>query len=120
MDELNVKVRSLAAEARIIRNREKSIRRKWRRNVERTDEQKNDLHRRYESLRRHRVLELRPEARATQLAIGFLKGRSYASMEPTAKSSPKWDRVNRLVSKYDRTRQFDYVAWLAGGAVAVG
>ena len=119
MDELRVKVGSLAAEARIIRRLEASIRRKWRKSRERTAEQVAELHHRHFVLREHRIREVRPEARATQLAIGFLRGRSYQQMEPTTKSKPDWARVERLVKRYGSAEKAALVAAWATVEAAV-
>lgn len=79
---LKVKLKSLAAEARIIREQEARSP-YWR-----------------SGLREHRVGIVRSEARATLLAYGFLRGRSYQSLEPAAKSKPNWEKVKAMVRKY--------------------
>lgn len=85
---LRVKIKSLAEEARIIRQEERRVR------GSRADTQRGYLH-------WHRVNIVRAEARAAQLAYAFLRGnRSYKQTEPNA-SEPVWiDRVKRLVSKF--------------------
>lgn len=113
MDQLKVKARSLAEEARIIRGYERRLRRKWRdEGVERTEEQRGDLHRRYETLREHRVVAIRREARATNLAIAFSRGLSYRAVERDAKSKPDASIVTRLVARYGRGDAGDILKWL--------
>jgi hypothetical protein len=44
-------------------------------------------------LREHRLKVVKPEARATHLALGFLKNMPYRAMENLAYTSPDWKRV---------------------------
>jgi hypothetical protein len=81
---LKVKLKSLAAEARIIRDEEK----------------KNPLF--HQALREHRIGIVRNEARHTQLAYGFLRGLSYRQIEPKAHQKPDWVKVEKMVQKYGR------------------
>ena len=85
---LRIKAKSLAAEARIIRAA------KRRQNG--ATKMELDAHRRE---------VLRPQARATCLALGLLRGTAYEAMEPDAKSPPNWDEVKRLLSKYGEGRR---------------
>jgi hypothetical protein len=89
---LRIKVKSLAAEARIIR----------------AEEQKSSGQLRTE-MHQHRTQDLRIEARASSLALGFIKGRSLEEMEvlratflPVEKLA--WDRVmvkvDAMIKKY--------------------
>lgn len=91
---LRVKLKSLAAEAKIIRKEE---RRSW-----------GGLR---ESLHLHRINEVRQEARATHLAYGFIRGLMLGQMEPIRYvGEPAWriksldeslfKRVNQLIAKY--------------------
>ena len=82
---LKMKICSLAAEARIIRKEEL----KWRGDSEvRT------------SLRKHRTRIVRREARCSQLAYGFVRGRRYAQLEKPDSAPADWPRVAALVAKY--------------------
>ncbi len=81
---LKVKVKSLAAEAKIIRKEEKRCK---------TYSLRNGLY-------RHRIDVVRYEARHTNLAYGFLRGIDYRKMEPNAKEAPKWDKIRKMVEKY--------------------
>ena len=80
---LKVKVKSLAAEARIIRKMEKKTRGGIR-----------------EGLHLHRVLDVRKEARASHLAYGFIRGRTLAQMEQKSKTPPNWAAVERMCKRY--------------------
>lgn len=86
---LRVKIRSLAEEAKIIRHEEL-----------RHPKQRAELH-------RHRTFDVREEARAAHIAYGFLRGRTYHQIEKSCKSSPNWDRVQKLVEKYGVARWDD-------------
>lgn len=79
---LKVKLKSLAEEAKIIRHEEK----------------KGGDHR--EGLHRHRVDDVRSEARHTVLAYNFIRGRSYKQTEPFTTSPPNRSRVLKMVKKY--------------------
>lgn len=79
---LKVKLKSLAEEARIIRR----------------EEQKGGDHR--EGLYRHRVDDVRSEARHTVLAYNFIRGRSYKQTEPHTITPIDINRVLKMVKKY--------------------
>jgi len=80
---LKVKIKSLTAEARIIRLEEGRSRGELR-----------------QALRTHRQWDVRREQRATQLAYGYLRGRARRQIEPGARTEPDWDRVTAMVKKY--------------------
>lgn len=80
---LRVKVKSLAAEASIIRGEEKR--------------HSGDLR---QSLHNHRVVDVRSEQRSSYLALAFLRGRPVTQLEASARTRPDWKRVRRLVEKY--------------------
>lgn len=84
---LKVKLKSLAAEAKIIRKEEK---RNQRLSLE---------------LRLHRVYNVRREARLTLLAYAFIRGRTYKSVEATVRQGhePNWTRVKEMIIKYGRS-----------------
>jgi hypothetical protein len=97
---LRVKVKSLAAEARIIRAEEKRVLyRKPRTFRGRTvwAGKPGQLH---HELWDHRVNFLRAEARATHVAYGLLRGKTLDQIEPKSKSKPDWERVNAMLKKY--------------------
>lgn len=82
---LRIKIKSLAAEARIIRAEEKRT----------THQLRNELH-------LHRVTVVRQEARCTHLAYGFIRGRTLDQMEPgqTNVSPYNSDRVRTMIKRY--------------------
>jgi hypothetical protein len=51
-------------------------------------------------LRDHRIKVVRPEARAANLAYGFLRGRRYEQVENKAFEQPNWRRVEEIVRKF--------------------
>jgi len=80
---LRVKIKSLTAEAKIIRREEK-----------RTGGQlRGELH-------RHRIIDVRSESRISVLAYGFIKGRKLEQMEARSERAPNWKRVRELCKKY--------------------
>jgi hypothetical protein len=118
---LKIKLQSLAAEARIIRRHESSVKRQARaalldastRNVEMGDNQRPTLietearavhnYELYDQLRLHRTGPLRYEARAAGLAYGLVRGRAYKQIEQKVKHEmprPFWQDVYRMASKY--------------------
>lgn len=101
---IKVKVKSLAVEAAIIRQEERGAKASflWCENNGKPEcRQKEFLC--YESLRNHRIYDLRKEQRVTLLAYAYLRGRAYSSCERhpwTRHSGPDLDRVCRMVSKF--------------------
>ena len=81
---LKVKIKSLAAESKIIRKEEFRAPSQYERN----------------NLALHRRGIVRSTARHSLLAYGFLRGRSYAQMEGKAFSPPNWDQVRKDVEKF--------------------
>ena len=99
--ELKIKLKSLAAEARIIRQEEKKRRGKnW-------GSTGNTLH-------EHRIHVVRPEARATHIAYAFLRGGSLESVEGSAKTEPEWKRVEAMVRKYSWRKLAELQDWKKG------
>ena len=85
---LRVKLKSLAAEARIIRKEE--LRFRFNPSI-------------HDSLYLHRVKDVRREARVTLLAYQYLRGIPYKAVESLSHTAPDWSRVERLVKKYGHT-----------------
>lgn len=79
---LSTKLSSLAAEARIIKAKEQRWLLKARnaRNKQKIAVSEGSLWT-YHHIRRHRLSVVRPEARAANIAFGFLNGRKYAEIE---------------------------------------
>ncbi len=109
--ELKIKANSLAAEARIIRKLE------MRRSLEAAKRRKN--HKEFgiqeaerQRIHEHRMHVLRPEARATNLAKGFIFGHEYGEIEQIARHKPNWQRVTQIVQKYASGTDMDFSAWL--------
>ena len=90
---LKVKIKSLAAEAKIIRKEEKKN--------TKIDE---DLgyNRKRRELRDHRKGTVAYEARHTLLAYGFIRGRAYEQMEPTGSGDFNVDKVWKMIEKYGK------------------
>ena len=103
---LKIKIKNLAAEAKIIRQ----------------EERKNGPYK--AELADHRRGIVRRVARDTQVAYGFLRGRAYKEIEPNAKTQPNWKAVQRMVENYfnqgrDETdskyQRMDLQAWIKEG-----
>ena len=83
---LKVKIKSLSAEASIIRREER-----------RFPDKKHPVRR---GLRDHRKVAVRREARAALLAYGFLRGRPLGKLEAKSRHEPDWKNVQRMVERY--------------------
>jgi NCAIR mutase (PurE)-related protein len=87
---LKIKSKHLAKEPAIIKHEEAKLKAGFQR----------------DSLRDHRVLDVRNEARATQLAIAFIRGKTYNSIEQHVKdlAHPKHQQVAKrvlsMITKY--------------------
>lgn len=101
---LKVKIKSLSAESRIIRQEELKSR--------------GDLR---NSLRLHRVNDVRHETRATLIAYNFLRGIPYPRTEPNVLplnsfyEKRLWDRVETMVKKYGTVPLSQLEAWRKDG-----
>jgi hypothetical protein len=107
---LKIKLKSLAAEARIIRREEIKLRNRARQR--RAKGKSVDVSALLDSLREHRVQAVRRETRLTHLAYGFLRGRSYNAMErnATALKPSDWTRVKTMIQKYGGS-ECDLATW---------
>ena len=90
--ELRVKIKSLAAEARIIVHEEQRVRRRIA-----VDPRAAAT---FQSLRDHRRAVVGSAARRSLLAYGFLRGLPYARIEPPNSSAPDWDAVWREAQRF--------------------
>lgn len=101
---LKVKIKSLAAEAKIIKHEEQRSKGTTR-----------------SSLASHRKNIVRRESRNSHLAYGYLRGRTYKQLEKTCHSSPDWDRVERMIKKYGPPRHnTSFEDWRKHGMGSVG
>jgi hypothetical protein len=82
-EQLRVKVKSLAAEARIIRQEERRY----------TGVLRNELW-------EHRTKVVRFHARNAHVAYGIIRGLTIDQIEPVRHTDPNWDEVTRMVRKY--------------------
>lgn len=91
-DHLTVKINTLAAEARIIRRKERSLKKRG--------PLAGLTLQRFESLQIHRKLSLRNEARHSLLAYAYLRGMPYRMVERTCHESPNWAAVTKNVNRF--------------------
>jgi len=96
---LKIKIKSLAAEAQIIRHSELGFKRAFR-HPKNTDPNAKST---YLGLRYHRTFDVRREARASLLAYAFLRGRKYRDVEEHCHeepSNPVYSKVLNMVLRY--------------------
>lgn len=100
---LKVKIMSLAAEARIIRQQTRRF---------------PGDHPARIGLYDHRTRDVRNESRSALLAYGFLRGRAYSAMEKSCHVRPDFKRIEELVKKYGtddpRLRMQRFAEWKDG------
>jgi hypothetical protein len=92
---LKIKIKSLAAEAVIIKREEQ----RWKAAPFTVDNTKL-THPLYFSLRHHRLFEVRNECRSAIIAYGYLRGLAYKQIEAKCHESPNWERIAELIRKY--------------------
>jgi hypothetical protein len=99
---LKIKIKSLAAEAQIIKIEERRWKTVGKRNV-------GDVpHPLFFNLRSHRLHAVRKECRSSNLAYGFLRGRDYKRIENKCYESPDWKTVEAIVKRFaDKLDQRD-------------
>jgi hypothetical protein len=107
---LRVKIKSLAAEARIISREE---RRALRRLAHASPEVVPEVHASYVSLRTHRRAVVARAAREALLAYGFLRGRPYAALEPPSSSPPDFRAVWKVAERFATDRDDAAARWEA-------
>jgi hypothetical protein len=97
-DYLKTKLTSLGAEVKLIRQYERNRYRKASKfellNKDRSASYNLDT---ANGLREHRIKVVQPEARWSNIAYGFCRGRKYPQIEVFAYDEPDWDRIERLV-----------------------
>jgi hypothetical protein len=81
--QLKIKIKSLAAESKIIRAETKKAP-KW---------LKGHLH-------HHRVMDVRIESRYAQLAYAFLRNVDYSQVEYNAKKAVNWEKLRDTVNRF--------------------
>ena len=103
---LKIKIKTLAAEARIIRCEERKLR-----------GSDNELER--SDLCEHRRGIVRRVARENHLAYGFIRGRAYRRLEFQCRTEPNWNAVWTLVKRFGDFKETDraaFDAWREGRA----
>lgn len=128
--QLKIKIKSLAAEARIIRHEERKAKasKLW----HRTRQHKEDADRYWWvqiDLHHHRTFDVRRASRAALLAYAFLRNRPYKTVEQKAHSLPgwwasyPWVPAQKLITKYGNGRapaqgnnlSDEFKAWILAG-----
>jgi hypothetical protein len=111
---LKVKARSLAEESRIIRRQEaiQKHRAAWAKAHEAPEEER-EARALWDGLSEHRRIVVRREARSTQLAYAFIRGKAYRDIEAYSHEQPNWTNVKRLVQRYGEFDAATFDAWTA-------
>jgi DNA-binding HxlR family transcriptional regulator len=93
---LKVKIKTLTAEARIIRGEEYKAkkRRTWASVRQGREEQARIAYEEFWGLRDHRTGVVRKEARSSLLAYGYIRGRKYLEVETISKSFQNLERYS--------------------------
>ena len=97
---LKIKLKTLAAEATLIRKEERKALEAGRHGLHADRDDYERHYRAYESLRDHRTGIVRSTARINNLAYGFLRGRAYAEMEAKTTSEVDLVAVYKLVQRF--------------------
>mgnify|MGYP001613090132 CR=1 FL=1 len=128
---LQLKLGTLAAEAKLIRRKEAAIQRAQRRSrdyaalkVMRLEDLPGFLEGEaaFKGLVSHRKIIVRREARDSNLAYGFLRGNPYNAMEKAAYEMPNWKNIESIVKRFDdlndwRVTGQRFSQWLASARV---
>jgi len=108
---LKIKIKTLGAESRFIRqgeiqhrNQARKARAKGRWTIARRHETEHWW------LYTHRLHTVQPAARTNHLAYGFLRGRSYSEMEAKARIEPDWKAIEKVVRRFDGNMA-DFETW---------
>lgn len=110
--ELKVKVKSLAAEARIIRDEERKIKSRLGKGPHKSDAHQHKDKDTLASLQNHRRGVVRHEQRHSLLAYGFLRGVAYRRMEPTCRVEPDWGKVLKMVERFGgKGKDNEFKSW---------
>lgn len=80
---LKIKIKSLAAETKIIKQQERKTHGPLR-----------------EEMYRHRIDVVRKVTRDSLIAYGIIRGRTIEQMEPNRKSEPDWKAIDKMVATY--------------------
>lgn len=115
--ELKIKIKTLASEATYIRTEERKALKssRWCKEHQQAKESETQAGLR-ERLHRHRVATVRPEARHSLLAYGFLRGRAYEKMESSVRkgNKPDFPRIGRMLKRVcdaDKDTMAEFKAW---------
>jgi hypothetical protein len=100
---LKIKLNHLAAEARINKKEKQKWMRKasigrqkaWEKGIENPIKATMA-----DSIHNHRMQCIRPEARDSNLAYGFLRGRSYAQIEAKRFTDPNWTNIKENIKRF--------------------
>lgn len=96
---LKSKIKTLSAESALIKADEAKLIRLARKRAAKGKSRAN-LHKNHAGFHIHRQQMVRNEARHSQLAYGFLRGRQYPEMEQACYTIPDWAKVEGIVKRF--------------------
>lgn len=100
---LKIKLKHLGAEGRINNEEQRKLKDTWRMEKWKAKAAARAAYQAtHQSVRKHKIDVVRPEARATNLAYGFLRGRPYAALEERFYDVPNWERVAQIVLDFGK------------------
>jgi len=104
IEHLQIKIESLAEEARIIKSHERKRLGQARRCLKgQRSDYANTHYSQYQGLREHRIRAVRREIRDSLIAYAFIRGRSYRNAEPInkkGKEAPRWRNVIDIIGRF--------------------
>ena len=98
---LQIKIASLAAEARLIKRIERAYKRRSKTSVAEYPEQATSSREIWLDLQKHRKMDVRPESRCANLAYGYIRLKPYSALESKCWEKPDWERTAEIVLKFD-------------------
>ncbi len=115
----SIKEACLAAEARIIRQKEAALLRMRKRAQEENKTAKvESLDEQIRSLHHHRTAKVRQHARAVHLARMFLRGVPFSKAEALSRAKVDFEAIHKNASTFGTAETFTLAAWLAWKAEA--
>lgn len=110
---LKIKIKNLGDESRTIRHEEKKALTHARHAREKELPAYSENHlQEYQGLHLHRTRDVREASRSNLLAYGFLRGRSYASMEAKTYDHPNFGDIQKIIKRFGSAEDLAcYPAW---------
>jgi hypothetical protein len=104
---LKIKIKHLAQEAQVIKfEKQKWLKKAAKGRAKAAEKQMLDPAPAwmFNAVHEHRVNVVRPEVRDSNLAYGFLRGKSYEHVEASRYTDPNWTNVRAIVKRFYNSR----------------